>query len=221
MRPSCKAVGFPAALAALALLAGCADALTVHSIVPDDDPVPDVPVIAGTWKRALPDGQATITFDGVADDVGQCREGKGRYQSAENDFAATQVCFVEINGYLLAEVASETQSPGFQRQFLVRFDGDDRFEVCGELTLWLLLRNLAEEHAVGYSLDSLQHTTREDGYFVLMVFIAQRKEMREFLASALPELAAACDGGTTTLTAWVPYDRVPEDDGPSDDLASE
>lgn len=222
MRPPCKVVGLPAVLAIVTVaLAGCADALTVHSIVLDDDPVPDVPVIVGSWKRGLPDGQATITFDGAADDVGQCRDGKGRYQSGEDQFEGAQVCFVEIDGYLLAEIASETQYPGFARQFLVRFDEDDRFEVCGEVPIWLLLRELAQSHPVGYSLDSLPHTVREEGYFGLIVLIAQPKEMREFLASALPELAAACDSRAGPEFSWVPYDKVPPDEQQAEEQATE
>jgi hypothetical protein len=207
MRARCKRVGLPVVFAAMAALAGCADAVTVHSIVLEDDPVPDVPVITGTWKRGLPDGQATITFDGAADDVGQCRDGTGHFATGDTKVEGSRVCFVEIDGYLIAEVAAGEAQLGLNRQFLVRFERD-RFEVCGEMTIWPLLKFLAEEHPVGYSLASLKHTTREEQYFLLMVFIAEPKEMREFLASALPELASACDSGATSETAWVPYERV-------------
>jgi hypothetical protein len=175
----------------------------------------------GTWKRGLPDGQATLTVDGPADDVGQCRDGAGRFDAGGDVAEASVVCFVDIDGYLVAEVESATPTEGFYRQFLVRFDGEDRFEVCGESTIWPLLRQLAAEHAVGYSLDALQHTTREKQYQVLMVFIALPAEMREFLASALPELAAACDSGAGPEFSWVPYDKVPPDEQQAEEQAPE
>jgi hypothetical protein len=45
--------------------------------------------------------------------------------------------------------------------------------------------------------------------------------MREFLASALPELASACDSGATSETAWVPYERVPPEESADAEAAGD
>lgn len=212
MSPPCRIAGFPVSLAAVALLAGCADAITVHSVVLRDDPVPDVPSLVGRWRPAASGGgTAFIAIEGNPDDLGQCREGTGRLSSGSNEASATRICFVELDGYLIAEIESAPPIEGFYRQYLVRVE-ENRLEVCGEWPVWVLFLALAEEHPVGYSLDALQYTTRESEFYSLMVLISKPEELREFLRTALPELASACDTHTSSEIAWAALERVMEEE---------
>jgi hypothetical protein len=207
-----RAAGFPVTLAAVALLAGCGDAITVHSVVLRDDPVPDVPSLVGRWKPAgSGGGNGFLAIEGNPEDLGRCREGTGRLSSGSDEFSAKRVCFVEFDGYLVAEIETAPPMEGFYRQYLVRVE-EDRLEVCGEWPVWVLLQALAEERPVGYALEALQHTTRLEQYYSLMVLISEPEELREFLRTALPELAAACDTHTSSEIAWAAFERVTEED---------
>jgi hypothetical protein len=211
MSPSRSTARFPVTLAAVALLAGCGDAITVHSLALHDDPVPAVPSLVGRWKPAESGGgNGFLAIEGNPEDLGRCREGTGRLSSGSDEFSARRVCFVELDGYLLAEIETAPPMEGFYRQYLVRVE-EDRLEVCGEWPVWVLLQALAEEHPVGYSLDALKYTTREEEYYSLMVLISKPEELREFLKTALPELAAACDTHTSSEIAWAAFERVTEE----------
>ena len=220
MSPSRWIARSPVTLAAVALLAGCGDAVTVHSVVLHDDPVPDVPSLVGRWQPAESGGgDGFLEIEGNPGDLGRCREGSGRYRSGSDEFGAKRVCFVELDGYLVAEI--ETTPPTgfvewFYRQYLVRVE-EDRLEVCGGWPVWAMFQALAEQHPVGYSLDALKYTTRESEFYSLMVLISKPEELREFLRSALPELAAACDTHTNSEIAWAAFERVPEEDEESAD----
>lgn len=212
-----RAAGFPATLAAVALLAGCADAITVHSVVLHDDPVPEVPSLVGRWQPARSGGGGGfLEIEGNPEDLGRCREGTGRYVSGSDEFSATRVCVVELDGYLVAEIETAPPTEGFYRQYLVRID-KDRLEVCGEWPVWVMFRALAEEQPVGYSLDALRYTIREEHWYSLMVLISRPEEQREFLRTALPELAAACDTHASSEIAWAAFERVTEEDEESAD----
>ena len=216
MSPSRSTARFPVTLAAVALLAGCADAITVHSVVLRDDPVPDVPSLVGRWKPAGSAGNGFLAIEGNPEDLGRCREGTGRLSSGSDEFSAKRVCFVELDGYLIAEIDTAPPTEGFYRQYLVRVE-EDRLEVCGEWPVWVLFQALAEEHPVGYSLDALKYTTRESEFYSLMVLISKPEELREFLKTALPELAAACDTHTSSEIAWAAFERVTEEEQESAD----
>lgn len=222
MSRPCWIAGFPVTLAAVALLAGCGDAITVHSVVLHDDPAPEVPSLVGRWQPARSGGgDGFLEIEGNPEDLGRCREGTGRYSSGSEEFSAKQVCFVDLDGYLIAEIETAPPTEGFYRQYLVRIE-EDRLEVCGEWPVWVMFQGLANEHPVGYSLDALKYTTRESEFYELMVLISKPEELREFLRSALPELAAACDTHTSSEIAWAAFERVTEEDEESaDDEAAE
>lgn len=211
--PRCRNAKLPVTLAAAALLAGCADAITVHSIVLRDDPVPDVPSLAGRWQPAETGGASGfLTIEGSAEDRGQCRDGSGRFTSGGDEFSAERVCLLELDGNLIAEIKSGPPIEGFYRQYLVRVQ-EDRLEVCGEVPVWVLFQVLAKEHPVGYSLDALQYTIREQDYYSLMVLISKPDELREFLKTALPELVTACDTHASSEITWAVLERVTDEAG--------
>ncbi len=216
MCPPRRFTGRAIALAAVASLAGCADALTVHPVVMLEDPVPDVPSLTGQWRVADGVHEDTLTIDGLPQDTSQCREGRGDFRSGSDEFSSTRVCFVEFDGQLIAEVDVGTPTTGFFRQFLVRVE-ENRLEVCGMAPVWALFQALAKENPVGYSLETLQYTTREEEFYLLMVLISKPDEMREFLRTALPELASACDNKTSPGFEWVTFERVTEEEATSSD----
>jgi hypothetical protein len=215
MSSPCATSAWPILLAAATLLTGCADALTVHSVVLPDDPAPDVPSLVGRWQNTQSGIGGVLTVEGDPEARGQCREGSGHFRSGADDARATRVCFVELDGYLIAEVESAPPIEGFYRQYLVRIE-EDRLEVCGAMPVWMMLAGLAKEHPVGYSLDTLQYTTREEAYYLLMVLISKSEELREFLKTALPELSMACDTHTSSEIDWNTFERVPDEE-PTED----
>jgi hypothetical protein len=117
-----------------------------------------------------------------------------------------------MNGQLLAEFHT-TKPADFYRQYLVRIQSD-QIEVCGGLPVWILLKELKDDRPVGYSLDSLQYTVREQEKGDLMVIISPPDEMRSFLAIALPELGSACDLAGHDFK-WAPFERLADEDDPA------
>lgn len=215
----------PWAVLVLLGLAGCTDAITVHPVARALDPAPDVPALAGRWVHRIDDRvDAELRFSG-ADARGQrCRSLEvTREIDGEAERIADEVCLLELDGYLLAELRSPGY-PAFFRQVLVRVD-EDRIELCVGVPVWNGLKVLAERGAVGYSLDGIEHTSREGSTDELMVVIAGTEDMRDFLATALPELAAACDEGPAgdgDPFVWYVFEKVrPEDEPPEAQTESE
>jgi hypothetical protein len=203
-----------ALLGAAALLAGCSDALTVHPVASATDPTPDVPAIAGTWRYADPDGsvdRTRIVITGEDQAGARCRQLEVTFHDGDaHNTLGDQICFVDFNGHLVAELRSP-ESSQFYRQYLVR-SSEDSFELCAPVPVWLAFEQLAKDYPVGYSLDSLQHTVRKQGDSELMVLISSSKELRDFLTVALPELAAFCDTEKTGEMRWLRFVRS-EDEG--------
>lgn len=203
---------FPAALAAIAIgLTGCADAITVHSIAKDSGDRVDVPTVDGRWRLATDeDDVALLVVEHRPGDEGQCRAGKVTYvENGDSTEYGDEVCFVELNGQLLAEFHT-TQPADFYRQYLVRIQSD-RIEVCGGLPVWVLLKELKNDRPTGYSFDSLQYTVRLQEKGDLMVIISPPDEMLAFLEIALPELGSACDLGDRDFK-WSPFERLPAEE---------
>jgi hypothetical protein len=196
-----------ATLAAALALAGCSEALTVHPVALPTDPVPDVPAVAGTWLLSDLDGTSDRTRIEIAgiDQPGQrCRMVKVTFhEGGTRHELGDEICFVEFNGHLIAELHDDDW-PSLYRQFLVR-SHDDRFEVCSMGTVWLALAALPDEYPVGYSLDTLQYTVRQQGESNLMMLVSDSKALREFLTLALPELAAFCDTAKTDELRWIEF----------------
>ena len=160
--------------AAIAIgLTGCADAITVHSIAKGSRDTPEVPAVAGRWRLATDEDDASIlVVEHQPGDKGQCRAGTVTYiENGESDEVGDEVCFIELNGQLLAEFHT-TKPADFYRQYLVRIQSD-RIEVCGGLPVWVMLQELKDDRPIGYSLDSLQYTVREQEKGDLMVIISQ------------------------------------------------
>jgi hypothetical protein len=195
-------------------LAGCADAITVHSIAKGSQETPDVPAVDGRWRLATDENDASIlVVDHRPGDKGQCRAGKVTYiEDSETNEAGDEVCFIELNGQLLAEFHT-TKPADFYRQYLVRIQSD-RIEVCGGLPVWVLLQELQDDGPTGYSLDTLQYTVRGQEKGDLMVIISKPDEMRAFLEMALPELGSACDLGDRKFV-WAQFERTPDEEKPA------
>lgn len=200
-------------------LAGCVDAVTVHPVVTAETKAPDVPDVTGMWMAIGddPDAEdyAPLEIGGNPADHRQCRKGHVAVRGKDATDVGDDVCFVELGGQLVAEL--KTPEPyTFYRQFLVRVEAD-RIAVCGGVPIWVLLRELQDRTATGYSLDTLQYTIRESREFDLMVFISKPAELREFLELALPELASACDRGqiegkSAEMFTWTEFERAPPRD---------
>lgn len=209
----------PGILAAVFALAGCSEALTVHPVALPADPAPDVPAVAGTWRLGDADGTSDRTRVEIVgtDQPGQrCRQVEVTFREGETSHAlGDEVCFVEFNGHLIAELHDE-EWPSLYRQYLVR-SHDDRFEVCSVGTVWLALAALPEEYPVGYSLETLQYTIRQQGESSLMMLISDSKALREFLTLALPELAAFCDTAKTDELRWLEFVRSEEPESGAED----
>jgi len=197
---------------ALVGLAGCSDAITVHSLAKGVRADLEVPAVAGRWQLANGEsGAPLLIVDHRPDDTGLCRAGKVSYiESGETAEAGDEVCFVELNGQLVAEFRTTAPLADFYRQYLVRI-ASDRIEICGGLPVWIMLNTLKDDRPTGYSFDSLQYTVREQESGDLMVVISKPKEMREFLETALPELGAACDLGGENFK-WGPFERAPQEE---------
>lgn len=199
-------------------LAGCTDAITVWPVAAgvEGSAAVDVPPLAGHW-RALEAGEGGPTLDvgHVPGEHGTCRGGMVSFtDSGEVTEIGDQTCFIDLAGNLLAEVRSVAPMAGFYRQYLVRIE-TDRIEVCTGLPVWVVLAKLQKEGPVGFDLDTLDHTVREQQAGDLMVFIAQPEPMREFLATALPEAAALCDRGDDDIT-WIAFERYEPDEERAD-----
>jgi len=196
-------------LLAAAGLGGCTDAITVWPVAAGVQGTTkiDVPAVAGHWRVTGegPDGP-TLDVGHVPGEHGTCRGGTVTYTETGNvTELGDQTCFIDLDGNLVAEIRSVTPLAGFYRQYLVRID-TDRIEVCTGLTVWAVLRAMAEDQPVGYSLDTIEHTVRDQEAGDLMVIIERPEPMRRFLASALPELAAACDQNRNDL-GWKAFER--------------
>ena len=196
-------------LLAAAGLGGCTDAITVWPVAAGVQGTTkiDVPAVAGHWRVTGegPDGP-TLDVGHVPGEHGTCRGGTVTYTETGNvTELGDQTCFIDLDGNLVAEIRSVTPLAGFYRQYLVRI-GTDRIEVCTGLTVWAVLRAMAEDQPVGYSLDTIEHTVRDQEAGDLMVIIERPEPMRRFLASALPELAAACDQNRNDL-GWKAFER--------------
>jgi hypothetical protein len=201
-------------LSAASALSGCGDALTVHRVASALDAAPDVPSIAGRWLMRSDDGEpAVLQIEGADVRGARCREAQVTYlEDGDTIELGDEVCFVEFNGYLVAELRSASD-PQFFRQYLVRIT-DEKIEVCGAHPIWLMLEWLTEDRPTGYSLDSLAFTSRDEGdESDLLVFVSDRQEMREFLELALPELSAACDAGGEDFFKWFAFEKMsPEEE---------
>jgi hypothetical protein len=202
-------------LSAASALGGCGDALTVHRVASALDPAPDVPSIAGHWLMRSDGGDpvGVLQIEGADVRGARCRDVQVTYLEDDDTMElGDQVCFVEFNGHLVAELRS-TSDPKFFRQYLVRIT-DEKIEVCGAHPIWLMLKALTEDRPTGYSLDSLAFTSRDEGdESELLVLVSDRREMREFLELALPELAAACDSGGEDLFKWFAFEKMsPEEE---------
>jgi hypothetical protein len=98
----------------------------------------------------------------------------------------------------------------------VRIDAD-RIEICTGLPVWVVLAELQKRGPVGFSLDTLQYTVRDQQSGDLMVFISRPEPLREFLEIALPEAAALCDLGEDDMT-WVAFERYePDEPAPAEE----
>jgi hypothetical protein len=194
-------------------LAGCTDALTVWPVagaVRGNAPV-EVPSLSGRWRLAGEDEDGPILdVKQVPGDRGICRAGMVTYTESGN---VTQVgdetCFLDIAGYTVAEVRSVEPKAGFYRQYLVRLQSE-RIEVCTGFPVWVLLLELQKGGGAGFALESLDYTLRERESGDLMVFISRPVPMLEFLATALPEAAAACDQNDEGV-AWIAFERAEEE----------
>jgi hypothetical protein len=211
---------FAGTVAAIAIgLAGCADAITVHSIAQGSQETPDVPAVDGRW-RLVTDGDdvSILVVDHRPGDEGQCRAGNVTYiENGDSTEYGDEVCFIEMNGQLLAEFHT-TEPADFYRQYLVRIQAE-RIDLCGGLPVWIMLKDLADDHPTGYSFDSLQYTVREREMADLMVIISKRDEMLAFLEIALPELGSACDLGDQDFK-WASFERLPDEEEQTDEGAA-
>ena len=209
-------------VAAIAIgLAGCGDAITVHSIAKGSQETPDVPAVDGRWRLATDEDDASIlVVEHQPGDKGQCRAGTVTYiESGESDEAGDEVCFIDLNGQLLAEFRT-TKPADFYRQYLVRIQAE-RIELCGGFPVWVMLKEPQADRPTGYSFDSLQYTVRAKDMADLMVIISKPEEMRAFLEIALPELGSACDLGDHDFK-WLLFERLPvEDEQAEEGAASE
>lgn len=196
-------------------LAGCTDAITVWPVAKGVRTDVDVPPLAGHWRVAgTGAGAPTLEVGHVPGERGQCRGGRVAYTEDGNvSELGDQTCFVNIGGSLLAELRSVTPLAGFYRQYLVRID-TDRIEVCTGLPVWAIFSALQEQGPVGFSLDTLQYTVRDQETGDLMVFISRPQPLREFLEIALPEAVALCDRADNDLT-WIPFERYEPDEPPA------
>jgi hypothetical protein len=201
-------------LSAASALSGCGDALTVHRVASALDAAPDVPSIAGHWLMRGDEGEpvGVLQIEGVDARGARCREARVTYlEDGDTLELGDEVCFVEFNGHLVAELRSASE-PKFFRQYLVRIT-DAKIEVCGAHPIWVMLEALTEDRPTGYSLDSLAFTSRDEDDGELLVFVSDRQEMREFLELALPELAAACDAGGEDFFKWFAFEKMsPEEE---------
>lgn len=198
-----------ATLLAAAGLGGCTDAITVWPVAAGAQGTAkvDVPAVSGHWRMTGegPDGP-TLEVGHVPGEHGTCRGGMVTYTETGNvTELGDQTCFVDLDGNLVAEMRSVAPMAGFFRQYLVRIEAD-RIEVCTGFTVWAVLAEMAKDQPVGYSLDAIEHTVREQESGDLMVIIAKPGPMREFLATALPEMAAACDQGRNDI-GWAAFER--------------
>jgi hypothetical protein len=204
-------------LLAAAGLGGCTDAITVWPVAAGVQGAAtlDVPAVAGHWRVAGegPDGP-TLDVGHVPGERGRCRGGMVTYTESGNvTELGDQTCFIDLDGNLVAEMRSVAPMAGFFRQYLVRIEAD-RIEVCTGFTVWAVLAEMAKDQPVGYALDTIEHTVREQEAGDLMVIIARPEPMREFLATALPELVAACDQNHNNL-GWVAFERYEPDAEPA------
>jgi hypothetical protein len=200
-------------------LTACVDAVTVHPVVTAETEAPDVAPVTGTWI-ARKDGDeeiARLEIEGNEADRRQCRKGHVEFrEGSETTDVGDDVCFVDINGHLVAEL--QTPPPYvFYRQFLVRVD-TDTIAVCGAAPVWVVLNELQDSTVTGFTLESVQHTVRKRDDDKLMVFIAKSSELREFLELGLPEMASACDSAEAAgkndfddLT-WIVFERAPPEE---------
>ena len=204
----------PAAMLVTALfgLTGCGDAITVHSLAKGVRADLEVPAVAGRWQLANGEsGAPLLIIDHRPDDTGLCRAGLVRYiENGETREVGDEVCFVELNGQLIAEFRTTAPLAGFYRQYLVRITRE-RIELCGGLPVWLMLSELRNDRPTGFSFDSLQYTVRAQESGDLMVLISKPAEMRQFLEIALPELGAACDLGGENFK-WTPFERASQEE---------
>jgi hypothetical protein len=188
-------------------LAGCTDAVTVWPIaqgVPLDGV--EVPPLAGHWRVAGEgEGAPTLEVGHVPGERSQCRGGRVTYtEGGDVSELGDQTCFVDLGGSLVAELRSVAPMAGFYRQYLVRVDSD-RIEVCVGLPVWVILAEL-QKGPVGFSLDTLQYTVRDQETGDLMVFISRPEPLREFLEIALPEAVARCDRADDDFK-WIAFER--------------
>ena len=96
-------------VAAVAIgLTGCGDAITVHSIAKRSQETPDVPAVDGRWRLATDEDDASIlVVDHRPGDEGQCRAGNVTYiENGDSTEYGDEVCFIQLNGQLLAEFHS-------------------------------------------------------------------------------------------------------------------
>jgi hypothetical protein len=148
----------------------------------------------------------------VPGDRGICRAGMVTYTESGNvTQVGDQTCFIDVAGYTVAEVRSVEPKAGFYRQYLVRLQAD-RIEVCTGLPVWVLLLELERGGRAGFSLDALDYTLRDQESGDLLVFISKPVPLLEFLATALPEAAAACDLNDQDIE-WIAFERAEEEAG--------
>lgn len=201
----------PLLLAVAVGLAGCTDAITVYPVADALRARTDVPVVVGKWIWRDDTGSASVlTVEGNPQDESPCRQGHAAFSDgSEITDIGDDVCFVELNGNLVAEL--KTPAPYvFYRQYLVRID-DDSVEVCGGFPVWVMLAELADKHPTGYSLEALEYTRRKEtggDAPELMVFTSKSQQLRDFLETALPELASACDGRSGEKFRWIRFERM-------------
>lgn len=196
-------------------LSGCTDAVTVWPVAKGVHTDVQVPPLAGHWRVAgAGDGAPTLEVAHVPGEHGQCRGGRVTYTEESNaSELGDETCFVNIGGNLVAELRSIAPMAGFYRQYLVRIDAD-RIEVCTGLPVWVILAELQKQGPVGYSLDTLQYTVRDQETGDLMVFISRPEPLREFLETALPEVVAMCDLGDDDFK-WIAFERYEPDEPPA------
>ena len=211
-------------LATAAGLAGCTDAITVYPVADALRARTDVPVVVGKWIWRDDTGSASVlTVEGNPQDESPCREGHTAVSDgSEVTDIGDGVCFVELNGHLVAEL--KTPAPYvFYRQYLVRID-DESIEVCGGIPIWALLADLADEHPTGYSLQALEYALRKGTGGEapdLLIFTSQPPQLREFLETALPELASACDTRSGEEFRWIRFERMTEEEAQAADAAAQ
>jgi hypothetical protein len=197
-------------------MSGCTDAITVWPVAKGLHTDVDVPPLAGHWRVAgAGAGAPTLEVAHVPGEHGQCRGGRVTYtEDSDASELGDETCFLDIDGSLVAELRSVAPIAGFYRQYLVRIDAE-RIEVCTGLPIWVMLAELEKSAPVGYSLDALEYTVRDQEMGDLMVFISRPEPMRELLATALPELVALCDFGAGDIK-WVAFERYePEEPAPA------